>query len=69
MSVVIDIVGADSGQVVDTITYDSDKVSYATGAAEPIVAARLRLFTDPADAVASLMSWSNGYLSARRKDT
>jgi hypothetical protein len=58
-----------SGDVLDTVTFGVDAISYDTGEARDLVANRLRLAGgDIAQAAASLDGWSNGYLTAERLD-
>jgi hypothetical protein len=65
---VIDLVDVATGSVVDTITFDGDRVGYDTGRASSLVESRRALIPDVGALVESLASWSNGYVLTRLKD-
>jgi hypothetical protein len=59
----VTVTSAGSEQVLDTVVVHRGDVGYDTGAARRLVEQRAQLLgVTPAEAVASLAGWTNGYL-------
>jgi hypothetical protein len=62
-----DLVNADTGQVLDTVTYGPNGMTYSTGRARSIVEARIRRdhVTEVVACERLARGWTNGYRETR----
>nr|WP_221374387.1 hypothetical protein [Actinoplanes polyasparticus] len=63
MTDVLQLVSGDD--VLDTVTFTGDEITYATGEARSLIESRLKLIPDRVQALRSLVGWSNGYVTVR----
>lgn len=60
-----ELVDAETGDVLDLVTFTDGEVTYESGLAESIVGTRRRLIPATGELLASFDGWSNGYLITR----